>query len=155
MQLLGQSYPEIVLRGFGYPDLDLPPDPAFVCDLLLLSIASPERLGSLVHASIKAFAPRYIVLMTESLLTRPAVEALPSQVVGHIDKTASPDALVNSVRRVLQGYTCFPWPSGRDDGNKLDGLCIDVTHTINGFTLKPHMPSVSTMSWCCFQKGIP
>jgi hypothetical protein len=39
----------------------------------MLSIASPERLVSLVSASLKAFAPKRIILMAEGPPDRKAI----------------------------------------------------------------------------------
>ena len=109
MQLLDSVVPELTVFGFGYTDLERPPEPVMATDLLLLSIASPERFTSLVLASLKAFAPKRIILMAEGPPMRCWIENLPYQVVGYIDKSSPSDIFVDSVRRVLAGETCFPW----------------------------------------------
>lgn len=110
LQILNDVVPNVALQGFAYSDLDRHPDPTVSYDLLLLSIASHERQTSLVLASLKAFAPKKIVLMAEGPPDRVAIEKLPSQVVGYIDKSAPPEVFIATVRRVLEGKTGFPWP---------------------------------------------
>lgn len=109
-KVLANVVADVSLQGFGYTDLERQPDPAFSPDLLLLSIASHERLGSLVAASIRAFSPKRIVLMAEGLPAPGSFDALPPLVVGYINKSSEPEVFVNAVRRVLGGHTCFPWP---------------------------------------------
>lgn len=110
LQILSDVVPNVSLQGFAYSDLDRHPDPAVRYDLLLLSIASRERQTSLVLASLKAFAPQKIVLMAEGPPDRSAIEKLPQQVVGYIDKSAPPEVFIATVRRVLEGKSGFPWP---------------------------------------------
>lgn len=109
-QLLARVVPDVTLQGFGYADLERVAPTAFPPDVLLLSIASPERLGSLVAASIKVFTPKRIIVMAEGFPDPGSIETLPLQVVGYIDKSSAPDVFINGVRRVLDGHTCFPWP---------------------------------------------
>lgn len=110
LQILADVSPNVVLSGFSYTDLDRHPDRSAQYDILMLSIASPERLVSLVSASLKAFAPKRIILMAEGPPDRKAIEQLPDQVVGYIDKSAPPESFINCVQRVLAGGHCFPWP---------------------------------------------
>jgi len=88
IQILADVAADVTLQEFSYPDLERPPCPMYTCDLLLLSIASPERLESLVYASIKTFAPKRIILMAEGSPLRAAIEKLPALVAGYIDKSA-------------------------------------------------------------------
>lgn len=123
LQILTDVVPGVSLQGFAYNDLDRHPDPATSYDVLLLSIASPERQTSLVLASLKAFAPKKIVLMAEGPPDRAAIEKLPPQVVGYIDKAAPPEVFIATVRRVIEGKPGFPWP--------VTATTLDVVSSIN------------------------
>ncbi|MAK56519.1 MAG: hypothetical protein CML17_11860 [Pusillimonas sp.] len=101
--------PNVQLMGFSYHDLDRFPDPSQQIDVLLISIASPERLTSLVTAGLRAFLPQKVVLLAEGAPDYDVLRALPKQVAGFIDQSAPADVFVDSVRRVLAGRTCFPW----------------------------------------------
>ncbi|MBC7204259.1 MAG: response regulator transcription factor [Pusillimonas sp.] len=101
--------PDVRLLGFSYHDLDRSPDPSLSIDLLLISIASPERLISLVTAGLRAFLPQKVVLLVEAAPDFAVMRALPRQFAGSIDQAAPADVFFDSVRRVLAGRSSFPW----------------------------------------------
>ncbi|HBT31524.1 MAG TPA: hypothetical protein DEB15_01170 [Pusillimonas sp.] len=109
IQILTDVVPDARLLGFSYHDLDRYPDPSQYIDLLLISIASPERLTSLVTAGLRAFLPQKMILLGEGAPDHQALRSLPKQVAGFIDQSAPAEVFVDSVRRVLGGRSCFPW----------------------------------------------
>ncbi len=123
LQILANVVPNVALHGFAYTDLDSPQDAGISFDLLLLSVASPERQPSLVQACLKVFSPRIIVLMAEGPPNQASIESLPKQVVGYIDKSSEPEVFIDCVRRVLSGQNCFPWTLSRraSDNNIVSG----------------------------------
>tara|TARA_R110000850_G_C9996329_1_gene468529 strand:- start:166021 stop:166866 length:846 start_codon:yes stop_codon:yes gene_type:complete len=146
IQILADVVPNVRLMGFSYHDLDRYPDPAQSIDLLLISIASPERLTSLVTAGLRAFLPQKVVLLSESTPDYSAISALPRQVAGFIDQAAPADVFVDSVRRVLSGHTCFPWEQnvgsvGVENNHALSNTNIDGSHSELGTAMVTPAPA--------------
>ncbi|QIM49748.1 response regulator transcription factor [Pusillimonas sp. DMV24BSW_D] len=140
IQILADVVPNVRLMGFSYHDLDRYPDPAQSIDLLLISIASPERLTSLVTAGLRAFLPQKVILLSESTPDYSAISALPRQVSGFIDQAAPAEVFVDSVRRVLSGHTCFPWDQnigsvGVENNHALPNTSIDGSHSELGTSM--------------------
>jgi DNA-binding NarL/FixJ family response regulator len=137
--------------GFSYHDLDRYPDPAQSIDLLLISIASPERLTSLVTAGLRAFLPQKVVLLSEGAPDYSAISALPRQVSGFIDQAAPAEVFVDSVRRVLSGHTCFPWDQnvgsvGVENNHALSNTNIDGRHSELGTAMVSPAPATKADS---------
>ncbi|ROT45375.1 hypothetical protein CHR62_08395 [Pusillimonas sp. NJUB218] len=61
--------------------------------------------------------------MAEGPPDRAAIEKLPPQVVGYIDKAAPPEVFIATVRRVIEGKPGFPWP--------VTATTLDVVSSIN------------------------
>lgn len=151
IQILADVVPNVRLMGFSYHDLDRYPDPAQSIDLLLISIASPERLTSLVTAGLRAFLPQKVVLLSESTPDYSAISALPRQVSGFIDQAAPAEVFVNSVRRVLSGHTCFPWDQnvgsvGAEDNHSLSNTNTDGSHSGLGTSMVSPAPAPKAAS---------
>ena len=117
LQLLAQAIPSLRLQGVT-PDQLKDADPSPV-DLVLLSL----RTGQDVHASVmdcvKAFAPKWILLLSEAELPPDVLRGLPQVVSGCVATSASADVLAASVRLVLAGGKCFPSP---DSSSSAAGL---------------------------------
>lgn len=80
-------------------------------DLMLLSV--PDTYGQmteLVNAAQTRYAPRRILLLSETQTLPYSLLNLPSVLSGYISKHASQDVLKASVMLVLAGGKCFPHP---------------------------------------------
>lgn len=144
MQILADVVPDVRLMGFSYHDLDRYPDPALSIDLLLISIASPERLTSLVTAGLRAFLPQKVVLLGESTPDHAVIRALPASVAGFIDQSAPAEIFVETVRRVLDGDFCFPWEQRPDVS--ASSATLPVASPSAASTEHSNAPSSSTVN---------
>ena len=84
-------------------------------DLMLLSVPDAyDQMVELVTAAQLRYAPRRLLLLSESPTLPYSLLNLPSMLAGYISKHASQDVLKTSVMLVLAGGTCFPLPDGRE-----------------------------------------
>lgn len=114
VQLISHVVTDAAVEGHGYAVLDEPHDESRQGALVLLSVPTPERRNSLIEASMRAFAPKSIILMSEGEPGPDAMHGLSPIVAGFVDKTALPEVFVASIRLILAGGTCFPRRSNTD-----------------------------------------
>ena len=107
LQLLSDLSPSVKLEGSDYScfSREMEPRP---CDLVLLSISSPEQVMDLVSATERVFSPKSIILLAENKSMQHPLHGLPPAVAGYVTKCAAPEVLQASIRLVLAGGTCFP-----------------------------------------------
>lgn len=108
LQLLSEIAPALSLQGEDYSCLtrEAPPDGDF--SLVLLSVSSFEEIHSLTAKADRLYAPKAMLLLSESSNMPHTVQGLPSCVAGYVAKNAPPEVLQASVKLVLAGGTCFP-----------------------------------------------
>ncbi|WP_298014266.1 LuxR C-terminal-related transcriptional regulator [uncultured Castellaniella sp.] len=80
-------------------------------DLMLLSVpGSYERMVELISAAQQGYAPRRILLLSDTHTLPYSLLNLPSSLAGYISKYSSQDVLKTSIMLVLAGGKCFPPP---------------------------------------------
>ena len=107
LQLIANVIPDVTIEGADYADLRNCTGETRDIDLVLLSISPAEDANHLIDAVLNAYAPRYILLLSEQNHL-PGSITLPAVVCGHVPKNAAPEVLQASIRLVLAGGTCFP-----------------------------------------------
>lgn len=100
-------------RGIDYTQLfdhGQPPPPD--TDLMLLSVPTAyDHVKELVAAAQQRFAPRRILLLSDTLEPSYSLLSLSPALAGYVCKFASQDALKASIMLVLAGGKCFPHPA--------------------------------------------
>ncbi|HET8598150.1 MAG TPA: LuxR C-terminal-related transcriptional regulator [Castellaniella sp.] len=80
-------------------------------DLMLLSVPDAyDRMIELVMAAQQGYAPRRLLLLSDTHYLPYSLLNLPSNLAGYISKYSSQDVLKTSVMLVLAGGKCFPHP---------------------------------------------
>lgn len=80
-------------------------------DLMLLSVPDTyDRMIELVAAAQRGYAPRRILLLSDTQTLPYSLLNLPPVLAGYISKYSSQDVLKTSVMLVLAGGKCFPHP---------------------------------------------
>lgn len=92
-------------------------------DLMLLSVPDAyDRMTELVNAAQEHYAPRRLLLLSETRTLPYSLLNLPPVLAGYISKHASQEVLKTSVMLVLAGGKCFPLPdTGRADAPPPEG----------------------------------
>lgn len=99
--------PESLIQAVDYSSLFGQPFADAESDLVLLSVALDENVTNLADAAQHAYAPKWMILLSD-LSTMPAAwRDLPSTVAGYVPRSASPGVLAASIRLVLAGGRCF------------------------------------------------
>ncbi len=100
-------------RGIDYTQLfdhGQPPPPD--TDLMLLSVPTAyDHVKELVAAAQQRFAPRRILLLSDTQEPSYSLLSLSPALAGYVCKFASQDALKASIMLVLAGGKCFPHPA--------------------------------------------
>lgn len=107
-QLLTDVLPQISIDDHDYCSLQQPPGKPETCDLLLLSLTSPQTGVKIAAEAVKRFSPTRILLLADEADLPDSAIGLPQCVAGSVPKEAPPEVLQASVRLVLAGGTCFP-----------------------------------------------
>ncbi|WP_417275857.1 response regulator transcription factor [Castellaniella sp.] len=80
-------------------------------DLMLLSVPDVfERMKELMAAAQQGYAPRRILLLSDTQTLPYSLLNFPPMLAGYISKYSSQDVLKSSVMLVLAGGRCFPHP---------------------------------------------
>lgn len=80
-------------------------------DLMLLSVPDVyDRMVELVTAAQQGYAPKRILLLSDTQTLPYSLLNLPSALAGYISKHSSQDVLKSSIMLVLAGGKCFPHP---------------------------------------------
>lgn len=79
-------------------------------DLVLLSISKDEVVAEAVRAVEEVYAPKWMLLLSESAAPSHFMQAWPHVVGGYVHKYSTPEVLAASVRLVEAGGKCFPSP---------------------------------------------
>lgn len=80
-------------------------------DLMLLSVPDVyDRMVELVTAAQQGYAPKRILLLSDTHTLPYSLLSLPSALAGYISKHSSQDVLKSSIMLVLAGGKCFPHP---------------------------------------------
>lgn len=108
LQLLSTIATDVRLEEGDYTHLAEVPEPSRHCDLLLLSIPSLEDVHELSVSVDRAYAPKAMLLLSETSAMPDSAKGLPSSVAGYVPKNAPPEVLQASVHLILAGGTCFP-----------------------------------------------
>lgn len=108
LQLLSNVEPGSSLKGEDYSSIAREVPDADESDLVLLSISSFEDVQELTTATERVFAPKAMLLLSDSSDMPHSVQGLPRSVAGYVPKNAPPEVLQASVRLVLAGGSCFP-----------------------------------------------
>src|SRR5690606_4205262 len=107
LQILADTSASCTLSGEDYSVFTKESSTA-ECDLILLSISSFEEIQKLTAAAERIYAPKAMLLLSESSDMPHTVQGLPASVAGYVAKSARPEVLQASVRLVLAGGSCFP-----------------------------------------------
>jgi DNA-binding NarL/FixJ family response regulator len=108
MKLLTEASGDDHIDGVDYEPLDSGHASARPYDLALLSIPAFDDAQRLIQSVQRIYAPRAILLLSDSPSLPAQARTLPSVVAGHLMKNAQPEIVQASVRLVLAGGTCFP-----------------------------------------------
>jgi two-component system nitrate/nitrite response regulator NarL len=111
LQLLSNVEPGSSLKGEDYSSIAREVPDTNESDLVLLSISSFEDVQELTMAAERVFAPKAMLLLSDSSDMPHTVQGLPPSVAGYVPKNAPPEVLQASVRLVLAGGSCFPMRS--------------------------------------------
>ncbi|MGB3290713.1 MAG: response regulator transcription factor [Burkholderiaceae bacterium] len=111
LQLLSNVEPGCSLKGEDYSAILREVPQAEPSDLVLLSVSSFEEVQRLVTGTARVFAPKVMLLLSDSSDMPHTVQGLPPSVAGYVPKNAPPEVLQASVRLVLAGGSCFPMRS--------------------------------------------
>lgn len=86
-------------------------------DLMLLSVpAAYDHVRELVATAQQRFAPRRILLLSDTPEPSYSLLNLPPVLAGYVCKFATPDVLKSSIMLTLAGGKCFPRPNTADTG---------------------------------------
>ncbi|MFC4296541.1 response regulator transcription factor [Castellaniella hirudinis] len=97
--------------GIDYTQLFHGALPRTETDLMLLSVPDTyDRMIELVRTAQEHYAPRRLLLLSETRTLPYSLLNLPPVLAGYISKHASQDVLKASVMLVLAGGKCFPHP---------------------------------------------
>ncbi len=108
LQLLSDVAPNVKTEGADYSHPPHETNTSRHCDLLLLSVSSPEDIHDLAVAADRSYSPKAMLLLSDSSEMSLSIKGLPSSVAGHVPKNVPPEVLQASVRLVLAGGACFP-----------------------------------------------
>lgn len=123
LQHLTDVLPESLIQAVDYSSLSGQTFAKEESDLVLLSVALGENAVELAHAAQRAYAPKWMLLLSDLKSMPGAWQDLPSIVAGYVPRSASPDVLAASIRLVLAGGRCFQsMPSGPDPAAQTPGL---------------------------------
>jgi len=108
VQLLSDIVPDSSVTSADYVDMTHDRGTSDEPDLVLLAVTSCGNLYKLAADALAAYAPKAILLMSDSDEMPELPRGLPSRVTGYISRHAAPQVLQASVRLVLAGGTCYP-----------------------------------------------
>ncbi len=108
LQLLSNLSATCSNEGVDYSELRQNGAVPRKCDLVLLAIPSFEDMHEVLSLSEQAYAPKAVLLLSESSDMPATAHSLPPSVAGYVQKNAPPEVLQAAVRLVLAGGTCFP-----------------------------------------------
>lgn len=107
--------PESLIQAVDYSSLFGQAPADLKSDLVLLSVALDENVAELARAAQHAYAPKWMILLSD-LATMPGTwQDLPSILAGYVPRSASPGVLAASIRLVLAGGRCFQSMPGTPD----------------------------------------
>lgn len=111
VQHLTEVLPSLVFEGADYSSL-LPSEAprSTSSDLVLLSVSASENILDLIYAAQRIYAPKSILLLSDSSSLPYSAQNLPPVAAGCILKNSSPDVLTASIKLVLLGGKCFQLP---------------------------------------------
>lgn len=99
--------PELHIRGVDYSSLFEHAPDNVKSDLVLLSGASHEAITELTQAALRTYAPKRMLLSSDTATMPNSWQDLPTMVAGYVSKNASPAVLAASISLALVGGTCF------------------------------------------------
>jgi len=101
----------LATTGIDYSQLFQDPPRRAHVDLMLLSVPDAyDRMIELVAAAQERYAPRRLLLLSETPTLPYSLINLPHALSGYISKHASQEVLKTSIMLVLAGGNCFPPP---------------------------------------------
>jgi two-component system, NarL family, nitrate/nitrite response regulator NarL len=123
LQHLTDVLPESLIQAVDYSPLFGQTFANGESDLVLLSVALSENPVALAQAAQRAYAPKWMLLLSDLTTMPDTWQDLPSIVAGYVPRSASPDVLAASIRLVLAGGKCFQsMPSALDPVAHTPGL---------------------------------
>lgn len=105
----------ITTIGLDYVQLfQGPTTQPYSTDLMLLSVPNLySRVAELLTAAQQGYAPRRILLLSDTPSLPYSLLNLPGELAGYLHKHSSQDVLKTSIMLVLAGGKCFPYPDQR------------------------------------------
>lgn len=107
LQHLSEVLTESQVQGVDYSALSRQLCAQGESDLVLLSVALHENVTELIEAAQRAYAPKWMLLLSDVATMPSSWGDLPSVVAGYVSRSASPEVLAASIRLVLVGGRCF------------------------------------------------
>lgn len=107
LQHLSEVLAESQVQGVDYSSLSRQACAHDESDLVLLSVALHENVIELIQAAQRAYAPKWMLLLSDVATMPSSWGELPPVVAGYVSRSASPEVLAASIRLVLVGGRCF------------------------------------------------
>lgn len=107
LQHLSEVLAESQVQGVDYSSLSRQACAHDESDLVLLSVAVHENVTELIQAAQRAYAPKWMLLLSDVATMPSSWGELPPVVAGYVSRSASPEVLAASIRLVLVGGRCF------------------------------------------------